>query len=302
VRLRHVASGVLLAASLLACAREARRPPAAPEHDVTRPVRFVPADVDLVLRLDVRRFREVVGAAPELALERLWEGFGPGSEQPADTRKALTRLFESCESLWLGCRLSAMGCRDFTLVLRGQWQSSLRDFGFTDSRNKRDLGGGWLSYDFSSAPRSSIARVYWKPPELAVLVSSAELDAAERAIEQSADSARLEPSEDGLLSLVARSRGLARLMRERSPKGADWLEKSEQVELHFDPTAGGTLATFTVLFDDEALAKRSTDAFRLLVTAVAGFDPRFNVNQVTAQQLGSSVILRVVVPTQERAP
>jgi hypothetical protein len=188
------------------------------------------------------------------------------------------------------------------MVLRGNWPLPYVEYGLGQGRNKRDLGRGWLSYDYDSTARGSVARLYWKPPEIAILASSAEIDSAEQSIEKSRDSTTLEPKETGLVSLVARSHALGLLLRPRSPKGAEWLEQSERVEMVFDPSTIGTLATFTISFRDESAAKRSAKAFQILVTALAGFDSRFTFGDVLLQQLGSNVVLRVHVPTAERAP
>jgi len=282
-----------------ACQSEARRPPAAPTANVVHPVVYLPADLDLVLHLNVQKFRESMGPDPELSLVRLWESFGPNSEGSFDTHEPLLKLLKGCNSLWLGCRLSEKGCRDFVFVLRGQWSGTYRDYGFGTEHNRRDLGAGWLSFDHALARRSSFARLYWRAPELAVLVSTAELDSTERTLEQSRDATTLEPSEDGVMSLVARSTGLARLVRPRSPKGAEWLGQSERIEIRFEPTGPETIATFTVLFDDADKAKLSAEAFRILVTALSGFDARFKASNVVLELLGTHVVLRVRLPTLE---
>lgn len=303
-RVRHVsrarhASPLPLLFALVACGRSVGKPPAAPAANVVHPVVYVPADLDLVLRLDVRRFKETMGPDPELSLKKLWESFGPNSTETSEPSQPLVNLLKSADTLWLGCRLSARGCRDFVIVLRGRFESLREKYGFGSDKNKRDLGGGWLSFDLQSTQRSSVARIYWRPPELTVLVSLAEVNSAERSLEQSQDTTRLEPSEDGLMSLVARSRGLALLLRERSPKAAEWLDQSERVEIHFDPAANGTDATFTITFRDEALAKRSAQAIRILVTALAGFDSRFKARDIDVQELNSDVIVRVSIRTAE---
>ena len=141
--------------------------------------------------------------------------------------------------------------------------------------------------------RSSAARIYWRPPELAILVSLAEIDSTERSVEQSQDSTRLEPAESGLMSLVARSKGLALVLRERSPKAAEWLDQSERIEIRFEPSTSGTVATFTVAFRDAALAQRSAQAIRILVMALSGFDPRVKAGDIDVQQLNNDVVVRV---------
>jgi hypothetical protein len=286
----------------LACQSELRRPPAAPAGNIVHPIVYLPSDLDLVLRLNVGKYRETMGPDPELSIERLWESFGPQNAPFAETREPFVSLLKGCDSLWLGCRLDEKGCRDFVFVLRGSWPRTYNEYGFGPAHNKRDLGGGWLSFDFNSPERSAIARLYWRAPELAVLVSSAELDSVERSLEQSSGATGLEPSEDGILSLVARSAGLARLLRARTQKGAEWLAQSEQIEMRFEPSAAETVATFTIAFADEDRAQRSAEAFRILVSALTGVDARFDAKHVILERLGSHVVLRVAITNPEHQP
>ncbi len=301
-RARHASPLLPILFVLIACGGSVGKPPAAPAGNIVHPVIYVPADLDLVLRLDVRRFNETMAPDPELSLLKLWESFGPNSTDTSESSQPLINLLKSADTLWLGCRLSARGCRDFVIVLRGRFEGLREKYGFGPDKNKRDLGGGWLSFDLEAAQRSSVARIYWRPPELAVLVSLAEVDSAERSLEQSQDATRLEPSENGLMSLVARSRGLALLLRERSTKAAEWLDQSERVEIRFDPAVNGTLATFTISFRDASLAKRSAQAIRILVTALAGFDSRVKAGDIDVQQLISDVIVRVSIRAAAATP
>jgi hypothetical protein len=262
---------------------------------------YVPADLDLVLRLDLRRYREVVGADSEPSLGRLWSSFVLDSQELSKSTAWLVPVLQSTDTLWLGCRIGQAGCRDFVLVLRGRFASSRVAYQFGGEREKRDLGAGWLSLDLEAAGRTSAARLYWRSPELAILVSPMEIDSAERSVEQSRDGTRLEPSEDGLLSLVVRSKALATNLRERSPKAADWLDQSERVELRLEPSVGATAATFCVSFRDAPQAERSAQAFRMLVSGFSAFDRRINVKNVDVQVLHSDVMLRISFPTANEA-
>ena len=297
----RILSVVLFAAALVDCGRGIEKPPAAPAANVVRPAVYVPADLDLVLRLDVRRYRETMGADPELSLEKIWESFGLYSKAPTQATPWLVSALKSTDTLWLGCRVSPDGCRDFVFVLRGRFASSRAGYGFGPEKNKRDLGGGWLSLDLESPERTSAARLYWRPPELAILVSLAEIDSAERSVEQSQDRTQLEPSETGLLSLVARSQALALILRNRSPKGAEWLGQSERGEIRFEPSPGGTDATFTVSFRDASQAQKSAEAFQILILALSGFDHRIEARNIDVRCLNSDVILRISFPTSQQS-
>jgi hypothetical protein len=263
---------------------------------------LVPSDMDMVLRLDVRRFRDATGPDAERSLQRIWHELllDAGGADPES--HWLRPAVASTDVLWLGCRLGRAGCKDFVLVLRGKFVDARAGYGFGIDEDPRDLGGGWLSYT-RLAPkrrpgrvgeaRASVARVYVRPPELAVLVSSAEVDSAERSVEQSLSQTSLVPSESGLVSVIVRSRALAESLRARSQKAAEWLAESERVEIRIEPQAAGTLATFAVTFAEAARAERAAQALKILVLALLHFDRRLSTNDVSVDHVGTDVVLRL---------
>ena len=291
------ATAIIAAFAFVACQREIAKPPAAPASNDSRPVLFIPADLELVLRLDVRRYRETMGPEPEQSLAKLWQSFGLDSSGKFQHFDWLVPVLKSTDTLWLGCRPGPVGCRDFVFVLRGRFASSSSAYGFGPSKKRRDLGAGWLSYELESERRTTAARLYWRAPGLAILVSCAELDSAERSIEQSLDRTKLEPSENGLVSLIVQSKALALSIRDRSPQAARWLEQSERVEIHFDSSERGTRVTFSVKFRDAPQADRAAQALRILISALSRFDPRLKTGDLEVQLLNSEVLLRVSFPT-----
>lgn len=284
-----------LALALQACADEQRRPPVAPRVNLSRPAALVPADVDLVLRLDVRRFRETIGPDWAQTLANLWQGFLLDVSAGAPDRAWIAPSLRDTDALWLGCRLGALGCQDYVLVLRGQFSGPLDKYLFGTDQNQRELGGGWVSYDFATPARLAVARVYTRLPELTVLVSPAELDSAQRSIEEGLDATELIPRETGLVSVLARSHGLAGALRTRSRKGADWLDSSQRVEIAVEPQAHGSSLTFVVTFSDATRAERAAQALKLLTQALTRFDQRIRESDVDVQQLNAEVVLRVRV-------
>jgi hypothetical protein len=291
------ATTVFAAFVFAACQRDIAKPPAAPASNDSRPFLFIPADLELVLRLDVRRYRETMGPEPEQSLAKLWQSFGLDSQGTSRQFDWLVPVLKSTDTLWLGCRPGPVGCRDFVFVMRGRFARSSNSFGFGPSKDKRDLGAGWLSYELESEQRTSASRLYWRAPELVILVSSAELDSAERSIEQSVDRTKLEPSENGLVSLIVQSKALAQSIRDRSPQAARWLEQSERVEIHFDSSERGTRVTFSVKFRDAPQADRAAQALRILILALSRFDPRLRTGDLEVQLLNSEVLLRVSFPS-----
>jgi hypothetical protein len=275
---------------------DGRRPPPAPHVDVTLPVALIPADVDLVLRLDMRRFRDAMGPEPAETLAKLWRGFLLDTNGGVPDVAWMARTVNDTDSVWLGCRLGPRGCRDYVAVLRGRFSGAFETYGFGPIKNRRDLGGGWMSYDDpATRQRSGIGRAYFRPPEIVALVSPAELDSAERSIEMSLGTTDLVPREAGLVSVLVRSRPLADAMRERSRKAAEWLEASKRVEIDVEPQTHHTLLTFAVSFSDETEAERAAQAIKMLTDSLLHFERRIEPNDLEVQQLQADVVLRVRV-------
>jgi hypothetical protein len=252
--------------------------------------------MDLVLRLDVRRYRETMGPNPEQSLAKIWQEFLLDGSGAAPSSSWIAPTVAATDTLWLGCRLGTVGCKDFVLVLRGQFGNPSLGLGFGPDKNQRDLGGGWLSYDRETTERATIARVYFRPPELVILVSSAEVDSAERSVEQSANGTELVPRETGLLSVMVRSHALANVVRARSTKAADWLDASERVEIRIEPQATKTLLTFAVTFGEATRAERAAQALKILMLALIRFEPRLKSGEVRVEQLDKDVVLRLGIP------
>jgi len=256
-------------------------------------VALIPADVDLVLRLDVRRCRELLGPEWAQTLANLWQGFLLDPNAGTPNRAWFAPVLREADALWLGCRMGVLGCQDFVVVLRGRFEQPLAKYGLGANEGERELGGGWVSYDARTSERVSIARVYSRPPELLVLVSPAEVDSAERSIEGAAGATGLVPRETGLVSVLVRSQALADSLRSRSPKAAQWLQDAQRVEIQMEPQPGQTLLTFAVAFGDAARAERAAQAIKLLTRALAQFERRVQESDIDVQQLDSEVVLRV---------
>ncbi len=170
---------------------------------------LIPAAVDLVLRLDVRRCRELLGPEWAQTLANLWQGFLLDPNAGTPNRAWFAPVLREADALWLGCRMGVLGCQDFVVVLRGRFEQPLAKYGLGANEGERELGGGWVSYDARTSERVSIARVYSRPPELRVLVSPAEVDSAERSIEGAAGATGLVPRAPGVGSVLVRSQALA---------------------------------------------------------------------------------------------
>jgi hypothetical protein len=281
------------AASLGACggAERVGPPPAAPT--VTTPVQAIPADLDVVVRIDLDPIRAALPAEAQsdLAAVALAGDLSAASD-------VVRRAIERAHQVWIGFRPGQLPEQtDNVLVLRGDF-SKVPVAALGDAfKPPRDLGGGWSAYDVRRVQgRSAPARLYTHLDDLWVIASEAELDAVERVIEDGVRERRLEPPERGVLSVAARMAGVAASIRQTSPKAARFLSQADVGTLSADLGSEGLEVFAELGFVDEATAARSARALQLVLAALAagnteGFRATAEVNTV-----GSAVTLRAKVP------
>jgi hypothetical protein len=229
---RRLAAVALFLLPLTSCA-PGRSPQPPPAPNVDDAAQLVPADLDLVLRLDLARVRDALGAGvlDELrrrALRADASGSGP-----------LVAAFAHGDTLWLGARPGeALESSDFVWVLRGNFAA------FDPHRSGQfgpaeDLGGALRRFDrVGKSERADPARFYLHAADLVVAASPAELDSIERTLEQGRRDAALEPPSKGLLSLAVRPRALL----QRLPAGAGQLRKLAEHVLRIEGSADVTSA------------------------------------------------------------
>jgi hypothetical protein len=243
-------------------------PPDAPS--VNRPLDAMPADLDLVLRLDLRRIRDTLGAPAMSALsEQAVHGLH-GADQATDA--LLLSALQGTDTLWLGLRPTrSLEAADSVLVMSGHFP------GFDPHRAEStprfgaavDLGGTLRRYDRGHPPaRSAPARIYVHGEELVVSLSEAEIDSVERSFEQQRGAPPLEPAEKGVLSAVARPRVLPAELFAGSDSLRRVAQRAERLELSADLSAAGVDATLALRFEDATAAEHVAKALSELRDAL----------------------------------
>ena len=251
--------GVLGVASALLAAGCGSRyigpPPNAPS--VMRPLDAMPADLDLVLRLDLRRIRETLG---ELAMtdisERAVHGLH-GADSATDA--LLLEALKGTDTLWLGLRPThTLNGADSVFVMAGHYP------GFDPHRARStprfdlpiDLGGDLRRYDRRHPPaRSAPARIYTHGTDLVVSLSEAEIDSVERSLEEQRGAPGLEPAEKGVLSAVARPRVLPSELFAGSDTLRRLAQRALRLELNADLTNAGVDASLALKLEDASVAE-----------------------------------------------
>ena len=278
-------------------------PPSAPRPGTVRAADAIPADLDLVVRLDLHKIRDTLGGPAMTALsERAVQGLR-GADSATDA--LLLGALEQTDTLWLGVRPTrTLSAADSVWVMSGRFPhfdphraESTPRFG-----PPLDLGGDLRRYDRAHpAVRSAPARIYVHGDDLLISLSEAEIDSVERSFEEQRGAPPLEPAEKGVFSLVARPQVLPLSLFAGVESVRRLLRSAHRLELNADLTGSGLDATLALKFEDAAAAEQVAqaltemrDALRAGPGRLAQFAARIKVGNA-----GQYVSLQLLVGRDE---
>ncbi len=286
----------LLLSGVPGCAEpRAVEPPPAPPADPS-PIEAVPGDLDVVVRLDLKRMRS---ALPEEAGRSLTERALGGGE-PSSATEVIRQALELADQVWVGFRPGMSAAEtDNVLVLRGDFSTIsterlTRGFGVV-----RDLGGGWHVREAREVPsRAAPARLYNRLDRFWVVASQAEVDAVERVIEAGVRERLVEPPEVGVISVAARLEAIVPTLRKRAPKAARFLSRAEYLTASADLTSAGLDSRLSMRFLSPHDAERGAASLRvfLQLLALKGVGKWLGETEVTP--VGRTVSFRAKVPPE----
>jgi hypothetical protein len=253
-----VIAGVLLAS---ACSQaHVGPPPDAPRF--TRPLSAMPADLDLVMRVDLQRIRGTLGGPAMAAISEQALHSLHGADSATD--ELLLKALAQTDTLYLGLRPSTtLDAADNVFVMAGHFAD------FRPDRAKStppfeppvDLGADLRRFDRAPpASRSAPARFYARGDEMLVALSETEIDSVERTLEQGRGMPSLEPAEKGAVSAVVRPRGLPGALFTSSRSLRELAEQAERIELDADLTSAGVDASLALKFEDQSSAEQVSHA------------------------------------------
>ncbi len=290
----------VLSACLLACGPEPlRAPPPAPV--IEEPALAIPADLDLVLRLDLARLRGALGLDLGQALDRAYDE-SASAERDAGTRRLLSQLLVRTNVLWVGVRPGhSPELTDNVLVARGTFSGLVPNVisGEPPWRRARDLGGSVRRFDRElPAVRALPAVLYVRAPDLVIVGSGAEIDALERTLELRRGERPVRAPETGFISVAARLAPVLARLEAKAPALAELFSGSERLRASADLTAGWLRVDVEVGFSDTERAAAAASALRRLTTALS----RSSAPWLTAARIasiGDVVPGRLVLPEAE---
>jgi hypothetical protein len=250
---------------------ETKRPPAAGRPQLPRlaerPEDLLPPGLDLVLRLDLGRLREVA-SSPALAPvqasldRRLLQG---------EQASLLTLLRTRAEVLWIGLRGVPSGGRlDAVLVARGDFASfDPSTQGDAWERTPTVHPGRAIHERKGEAPRGVPSLLALIERRILVLATPLEAPAVRRVLESGPTPPTMEPPADGFLGLAARPPALARAAQASYPHLASVLSELAALEAVVDPAEGG-------LRLDLRLSARSENGAARLERVLLGWKDAFS--------------------------
>lgn len=252
----------LFGAALFGCEpTKVSAPPGGP--NLQRPVEAIPPDLQLTVRVAVRRLREAVGKEVVQQVQQQSQLSAPLSDP------LVNWVLERSDAAWAAIRFGSDAAHtDNVLVVSGDFS----DFAPNAElwQMPTDMGAGWQSWERrTKVLRAQPTRVYVFAGQLVIFASEAEIDAVERRLTRGVDVELIEPPEQGLVSLAASMPALARHLETSAPRAAELLAKGKAVTGHADLNHG-TGASIELAFEFTAAeqAKRSATAAHVFLSAL----------------------------------
>lgn len=256
---------LLLGLSALACGPKAL-PALPPAPAIASAAELIPPDLDVVVRLDLARVKAALGVTALTELSRQVLAHDSGGQEPDEL--VIASLL-AADQVYLGYRPGALLTPlDRVLALQGHFEPLLHPPpGFSGAT---DLGRDLRYWDRREAPasRGSVARVYALGERVRAFVSEAELDAVERALGEQGSPRRLEPPEEGTLSLAARPRLLGRLAGNGTLR--ELLEDAKALRAVVDLESDGVRLKLELLLLNSDQAQQLARAGKLVLARALG--------------------------------
>ncbi|WP_437575389.1 hypothetical protein [Sorangium sp. So ce887] len=295
-----VAVVTVIALALPACGGAAPRPdaqgvrsPAGPRI-IRRiePADLLPADLDLVVRVDVARMRGDLGqaAADELARRAL-------DEVPDE---ALESALHRADVVWLGLRLADLEEGDRVVVLEGRMAGLTPDPDRWEAAPvAKGVQGGVAVFDRrdgAAGARADTARIVALGDRAVALVSAVEVSSVARVLRDGPDERRGDPAAEGLVSLDLRARRLPPSLTRRFPSIGAVVAGVERVRAVASLTDEGVRLDVEIVGVDPAGAARARRLLEVLRDNVE--DARYVdlMKALSIEQVERTVRLRWLFP------
>lgn len=298
MRARRLAT-LAVAAALGACGPEVApggRPAAAPTVEPAVGPRMarkleatdlIPADLDMVLRVDLARMRAGLGPASTLELTRRAL---PGPDD-AQLSEAMTRA----DVVWIGTRIVDAEAGDRVVVLEGSLEGLSPDSArFTQSKSA--LADVSIFDRQGPIGRGATARVVVVGKRTMAFVSAVEVASVDRVLREGPDDKRGDPPAEGVVSVDVRAHRLPPPLERRFPSIGALVAGLDRVRGTVNLADDGARVEVDVVAKTPGDGARALSFLRVLRDNAE--DPRYKdvLAQANLDQLGKTVQLRWLIP------
>lgn len=210
---------------------------------------LLPADLDVVVRVDMARLR--AGLGPSFA-ETLAARAGEAGGEPF-----VAEAIAGADAVWIGLRLADIDAGDRVLVAEGRLgEIHLEPSEWKETTPAATMEEVRILDRQGSVPRSGTGRIVVYAKKLYAFVSPVEVDATSRLLRDGPDVGRGDPRADGLVSADVRGHRLPRSLEKKYPSIAGIIAGITRVR------GSATLAEDGVRVSIEMIAKSPEAATR----------------------------------------
>lgn len=281
----------LLAASLLACSggSKVKAPGPIKGARVDRrldPIDLMPADLDLVLRIDMARMRAGIGPAVADALSARALASAGGD--------VLESALPCADVVWMGVRAGEIDAGDRVVVLEGKScapEAKLSEWKRIGAANAQLT----IFRRVGEAPRAGTAEVIALSPRTHAFISPVELDSVHRLLRDGPDDKHGDPRAEGLISLDLRFARLPPALEAKFPSIGGIVAGLERVRASVVLVDEGLALDAQILSPTREGAERARKFLDALVENLAASRYAKLLEGVKIEQIDSTVRVRLVV-------
>lgn len=252
---------------------------------------LLPADLDVVVRVDVARLKAGLGAGFADALA------GRAAAQGGDA--FITEAMSRAETVWIGVRLADLDAGDRVLVAEGKLaQIHIEPSEWKETTPAATMEGVRILDRKGAVLRASTARIVAADDRLVAFVSPVEVDATSRLLRDGPDEGRGDPAAQGLVSVDVRGHRLPRSLEKKYPSIAAVIAGVARVRGSASMVDDGVKVSLDVVAKSEPDAQR-VEKFLVTVRDAAASTRYADVlNKASVDRAGVHVHLTATVPAQ----
>ena len=170
----------------------------------------MPADLDIVVRVDVARLKSALG--PGVAQSMASRAAGGGGEG------FVAEAMAQADSVWIGLRLADIDAGDRVLVAEGRLgEIHIEPSEWKETTPAATMEGVQILDRQVRVPRAGTGRIVVYEKKLYAFISPVEVDATTRLLKSGPDQGRGDPSEDGVVNVDVRGHRLPLALERKYP-------------------------------------------------------------------------------------